>query len=163
MEKKESSQEEEDPWVQYDLLKQRLKRLRVRFYRQRAEDKNRLSGSRHIWKDRQNEVLNDLEFVRHGLRDLQGSSNEYHFCVSAEERRWLEDQERLDALVKSSKATKRLENLDVVLVNKALTRKEVEKMIFMRNGRALPFRDEMFAEITEINRVYKELLVAVEG
>ena len=77
-------QEEEDPWVQYDLLKQRLKRLRVRFYRQRAEDKNRLSGSRHIWKDRQNEVLNDLEFVRHGLRDLQGSSNEYHFCVSAE-------------------------------------------------------------------------------
>ena len=57
---KESSQEEEDPWVQYDLLKQRLKRLRVRFYRQRADDKNRLSGSRHLWKDRQNEVLNDL-------------------------------------------------------------------------------------------------------
>ena len=162
MEKKESVQEEEDPWVQYDLLKQRLKRLRVRFYRQRAEDKNRLSGSRHIWKDRQNEVLNDLEFVRHGLRDLQGSSNEYHFCVSAEKRRWLEDQERLDALVKSSKATKRLENLDVVQVNKALTRKQVEKMIFMRNGRTLPFRDEMFAEITEINRVYKELLVAME-
>ena len=128
-------QEEEDPWVQYDLLKQRLKRLRVRFYRQRADDKNRLSGSRHLWRDRQNEVLNDLKFVRHGLRDLQGSSNEYHFCVSAEERRWLEDQERLDALVKSSKATKRLENLDVVLVNKALTRKQVEKMIFMRNGR----------------------------
>ena len=111
-----------------------------------------MSGSRHIWKDRQNEVLNDLEFVRHGLRDLQGSSNEYHFCVSAEKRRWLEDQERLDALVKSSKATKRLENLDVVQVNKALTRKQVEKMIFMRNGRTLPFRDEMFAEITEINR-----------
>ena len=162
MEKKESVQEEEDPWVQYDLLKQRLKRLRVRFYRQRADDKNRLSGSRHLWRDRQNEVLNDLKFVRHGLRDLQGSSNEYHFCVSAEKRRWLEDQERLDALVKSSKATKRLENLDVVQVNKALTRKQVEKMIFMRNGRTLPFRDEMFAEITEINRVYKELLVAME-
>ena len=32
----------------------------------------------------------------------------------------------------------------------------------MRNGRTLPFRDEMFAEITEINRVYKELLVAME-
>ena len=96
------------------------------------------------------------------MRDLQGSSNEFHFCVSAEERRWLEDQERLEALLKKSKASKRLAKLDVVKAELAVTQKEKEKLIFMRNGRPLPFRDEIFAEITEINRVYKELLIAME-
>ena len=162
MEKKAQNSEDEDPWVQYDLLKQRLKRLRVRFYNGRGADKERTARLRPIWYERQKEVLEDLIYVRRGLRDLQGSSNEFHFCVSAEERRWLEDQERLEALLKKSKASKRLAKLDVVKAELAVTQKEKEKLIFMRNGRPLPFRDEIFAEITEINRVYKELLIAME-
>ena len=39
MEKKAQNSEDEDPWVQYDLLKQRLKRLRVRFYNGRVQAK----------------------------------------------------------------------------------------------------------------------------
>ena len=74
----------------------------------------------------------------------------------------MEDQERLEALLKKSKASKRLAKLDVVKAELAVTQKEKEKLIFMRNGRPLPFRDEIFAEITEINRVYKELLIAIE-
>ena len=60
MEKKAQNSEDEDPWVQYDLLKQRLKRLRVRFYNGRGADKERTARLRPIWYERQKEVLEDL-------------------------------------------------------------------------------------------------------
>ena len=158
---KGQQQVEEDPWDLYEQLKRRLDRLRARFYTARKEYAASTKGNEYLWKQRQGVVESMLFDTRKALRDLQGCATEYHMCVAAEKRRWQEDQERLQQLIEKSDATKTLAKLDVVESGKLVSKKEHDKSMMIRNGRPLPFRDNIFAEITELKRVYDQLLIAM--
>ena len=150
----------DDVWPEeYEKLKGRLKRLRVRYYKQRKADKDAIEATRERWHIPRQWMEKEATSIREGLHQLRDLTIQFHMVKrDPNALRWSEAKEWEKAYHARSSASKMFRT--VPEINNSLewiTGEEQEEAARAR-GKHLPvLGDKMRVEIAEMERIVENL------
>jgi hypothetical protein len=150
----------DDIWPEeYEKLKGRLQRLRVRFYKQRKADKEEIEATRERWHIPRKWMEKEAYSIRQGLHQLRDLTIQFHMVKrDPNALRWSEAKEWEKAYHARSSASKMFKTIPEI--NDAvewITGKEQEESAKKRGKHPPVYGDKMRLEIVEMERIVENL------
>ena len=150
----------DDVWPEeYEKLKGRLKRLRVRFYKNRKADKNGIEATRENWHIPRKWMEKESKSIRAGLHSLRDLTIQFHMVKrDPNALRWAEAKEWEHAYHARSSASKMFKTVpEVNNPDEWITGEDQEQRAKARGVHPPVFGNKMRLEIAEMERIVENL------
>ena len=145
--------------AEYEKLKGRLKRLRVRFYKQREADKGDIEATRENWHIPRKWMEKESISIRDGLHSLRDLTIQFHMVKrDPNALRWAEAKEWEIAYHARSSASKMFKTVPEVNNAEEWITGDAQEAKAKARGKHPPvFGDKMRLEIAEMERIVENL------
>ena len=150
----------DDVWPEeYEKLKGRLKRLRVRYYKQRKADKADIEATRERWHIPRKWMEKEANSIREGLHQLRDLTIQFHMVKrDPNALRWSEAKEWEKAYHARSSASKMFKTVPAIKDSLEWITGEAQEEHAKKRGQHPPvFGDKMRLEIAEMERIVENL------